>query len=468
MSSFIESKLNRTAKIDLLLINPSIDYEHDRKVLDSLRVENEIVRQRCPHIGIGYLLAVAKEENLRADYIDMVAYEVSVNRLMEYIDRTRPAFIGFTAFTIQIKAAGKIAERIKEKHPDILIGVGGSHATAVPKQTLEEFTSFDAVIMGEGEKTLTEIFRKLDKKPLPAIKGVITRQTTDYSHDRIENLDELPFPAWEHFDLTKYPGADPHNTELELPISTSRGCYGRCVFCVRPFGRRRISRSIDSIIAEIERNIAEFQCQAIYFLDETFVGNLKFSYGLFNEMIKRGLNRKIKWSCETRVDNVSPELFELMKRAGCYYIFFGLESADNEMLKVAGKNFSISQIRKAMSWANEAGIISAGSFILGLPGESEETARKSIELAKELSIYSTTFPIAVPFPGTEIRRMAENNEYGLRILSNDWDDYGKQFPGVMESSSLSIQRLRELQKEAYEFNPKKTLSELEEVTPKNA
>ena len=135
--------------------------------------------------------------------------------------------------------------------------------------------------------------------------------------------------------------------------------------------------------------------------------------------------------------------------------FFGFESADDIVLQKAGKNSTVKMIRDSVSWAKKAGIICSGSFILGLPGETEETAMKSIRLAKELDIYSTTFPIAVPFPGTSIRKMAEKNICGLKILTNNWDDYGKQYPGVMESETLSINRLRELQNYAYNFNPKK-------------
>jgi len=243
-------------------------------------------------------------------------------------------------------------------------------------------------------------------------------------------------------------------------MSTSRGCFGKCVFCARPFGRKRIHRSIDSVIAEIERNVLDFNCQAIVFYDETFVENLDYSEKLFTKMIKRGINKKIRWSCETRVDNVTSDLFKLMKKAGCYYVFVGFESADDKILKNAGKEINVLQIKNTVDWIKKAGIICAGSFILGLPGETRESANKSIKLAQEMDIYSTTFPIAVPFPGTAIRSMAEKNKYGLKLLSNNWNDYGKQYPGIMESEYLGINELRELQKKAYTLIPKKKMPKL--------
>ena len=438
-------------KLDLMLINPSLDYKEDRRIIDTLRVNEDIPRQMAAPIGIGYLLSTAKRENLKTEFIDMVAYETSVKSLLDHIQEKEPSVIGFSAFTVQVKSAGDIASQIKYRFPDIKIGLGGPHATAIPKETLEEFPGFDYMVLGEGENIIPQLFNTR----LSDIKGVVTRGKEDYSYDRIQNLDELPFPSWEKFDISRYPGDDPHQTNQELPISTSRGCLGKCVFCARPYGRKIIHRSIDSIVGEMERNITDFDCEAISFCDETFTANMDHSERFFGEVVKRGLNKKVRWSCGTRVDNATPELFKQMKEAGCYYVFFGFESGDNEMLIRAGKEFNVEKMKESVRWAKEAGIICAGSFILGLPGETEETADKSIKLARELDIYSTTFPIAVPFPGTSIRKMAQKNTYGLKILSNNWDDYGKQYPGVMESDTLSINRLRELQGYAYDFNPKK-------------
>lgn len=443
--------------LDLLLVNPSMDFTRDKKKIESLKVEESIPRQLSPHIGVGYLLAAAKRSGIRSQFVDMVSYEYSLQDLLDHIRATHPSLVGFTAFTTQIKAAGVVAKAIRHKFPHIKICAGGPHVTAAPKETLDEFPDFDFVIRGEADDVIVSVMRGLNKSTISGIKGVITRGTHDCSYGRVRELDKLPFPAWEEFCLVKYPGADPHRTQCELPVSTSRGCHANCIFCVRPFGRERINRHVECVISEVERDIQDFGAEAIYFLDETFVGDIAWNEELFRQMINRGLHRKIRWSCETRVDKASPELFKAMRKAGCYYVFFGFESADDEMLKRCGKGFKAEQIKTAITYAKKAGLVCAGSFILGLPGETEETALKSMKLAKELGIYSTTFPIAVPFPGTTIRRMAEKHQFGLKILTNDWDNYGKQYPGVMDSDTLSIDRLRELQKQAYEMNPKKEL-----------
>jgi len=455
-----DMKSKKKERLDLLLVSPTLDFEQAQKKKIAMRIDEKIPNQESPPLGIGYLIAVAKQHGLSASFIDMGVAQFAVEDLLEHIGRTGPKLVGFTAYTIQIKSAAFIAKEIKKRYPGLPVCVGGVHATVTPKETLEEFNSFDFAVCGEAELLLPELLERIERgTSLSSVPGVVTRETQDFSRQAIECLDDLPYPAWEDFDLTDYPGCYPHRTNMELPMTTSRGCPYSCVFCVRAFGQRRRARSVQSVLSEIERNIEDFGCESICFVDETFMFDLKWCNELFEQMIRRGLNKKITWSCSTRVNNVSPELFSKMRKAGCYYVFFGLESGDDNILKNIKKRITIDQIKKAIHWAKQARLICVGSFIIGLPGETEETVNRNIELAQELDLYSVTFPIAVPFPRTELRDMAEKHEYGLRILSNNWDDYGKQYPGVMESDDLSIEKRRELQNRGYELNPKKNIEQ---------
>jgi len=446
--------------VDILLVNPSLDVEQDRKKRLAMRVDKKIPNQESPPLGMGYLIAVAKQHGLKAKFIDMGVSHFTVEDLLEQIGEANPKLVGFTAYTVQIKSAAFIAKEIKKRFPALWVCAGGVHATVTPKETLEEFEGFDFAVCGEAELLLPRLLDNIDRgAPLSDIAGVVTRDKKEFSRQAIGCLDDLPFPAWEDFDLTDYQGCYPHRTNLELPMTTSRGCPYSCVFCVRAFGQQRRSRSVQSVLNEIERNIEDFGCESICFVDETFMFDLKWCNELFEQMIARGLNKKVTWSCSTRVNNVSPELFRLMRKAGCYYVFFGLESGDETILKTIKKRITIDQIKNAIQWAKQARLICVGSFIIGLPGETADTVNKNIELAQELDLYSITFPIAVPFPKTALRDMAARHEYGLRILSDNWDDYGKQYPGVMESDDLKIEKRRELQKKGYELNPKKNIEE---------
>ena len=256
-----------TDRLDLLLINPSLDWQYQRHRKIAVRIENHLPSQETPHSGIAYLLAVAKKSGYRTKYIDMVMDAFSVEELLQYVAKTKPSLIGITAFSIQIGAASTIAGKIKQQMPEALICVGGPHASAVPEQTLEKFPDFDFVVCGEAENLLPKIFDCLGNyDAISKLSGVVTKDNKDHAWVPIQNIEDIPLPAWEEFDLTKYPGNCPHRTRQELPVVTGRGCPFRCVFCCRALGAKVRRRSIESVISEIERNIEEFGCESIAFI----------------------------------------------------------------------------------------------------------------------------------------------------------------------------------------------------------
>lgn len=445
----------------LLLVNPSLSTEEYKSFVEHRRIEKGVGNQESPHLGFAYILAVAHQKGVRAHYIDMALEGVSVSALINFIERERPTLVGFSAFTVQIKSVGYIAGKIKERFPQQNICVGGCHATSMPLETLVEFPPLDFVIAGEGEQVVFEALEKLERRQgLEKVPGVVLRDSAVLTRGRMDDLDALPFPRWEAFDLSKYPGVYPHHTARELPMVTSRGCPYQCIFCAgRTLRDKRALRSVDSVIGEIERNMVHFGCQSIAFLDETLVMKVDWAKDLFQKMRDRGISKAVNWSCSTRVSEITPEMLRLMKQAGCYYIYWGMESGDDEMLRTMKKGISVKQIKQAVTWAQAEGIVCVGSFIIGLPGESLDSVKRSVDLAHELDLFSVTFPIAVPFPGTPLRKMALAGEYDLKVLSSNWDDYGKQYPGVMESKHLTMEKMRELQADAYIQHPKKNFRE---------
>ena len=448
------------AGLDLLLVSPSLAWHIDQEKKLAIRLEKDIPNQETPHIGVAYMLAVAAKAGIRARYLDMVADRVTPEELAAFARAQKPRVVGFSAFTIQIKAAAQLAGLIKQASPGSLTCAGGPHVSALPQESLTEFPEFDFVVCGESERVIVNLFKQLDAgAPLGEVKGLVVPGKLDCGWDPITEIDSLPFPAWEAFNLDNYPGTFPHRTRQELPMVTGRGCPFKCVFCCRALGNKVRRRSVESVIAEIEHNIERFGCESIGFLDETFVLQKKWSDDFFSTMVRKGLNKKIKWGCCARVSDTSPELFAQMREAGCYNIFFGMESADDATLKQIKKGITVAEIRQAVRWCKEAGIVPVGAFIIGLPGDTEEQTRKAIDLGRELDLYSITFPIAVPFPGTELRELALRGEYGMRIMSGDWDYYGKQDPGVMDSQELSWAKRKELQQYAYSHFPKQKMDD---------
>jgi len=443
-----------------LFVNPSKGWEVDQRSQLRARIEEGVPNQETPHIGIAYLLAAAKRDGLRARYVDMVMDRYSADKLLALIGRVRPALVGFTALTVQIRTAAALAQRIKNDFPEVKTCVGGPHVIALPRETLAEFPQFDFAVCGEGEDILVSVLGSLDDpRALSKIGGVVVPGMEAILVKRIMDLDALPFPAWEEFHLSNYRGTYPHRTACELPMVSGRGCPYRCVFCCRSLGERIRHRRVASVIAEIERNIRDFGCTSIVFLDETFIVSMPWFERFLTVMMERGLHKKITWSCSTRVDSMSPALLKRMRKAGCYFIFYGIESANDQTLKRIKKNITVAQIKNTLAWTKAAGILPVGAFIIGLPGDTEEDILKAIDLAQELEMYSVTFPVATPFPGTELRALASKGAYRMRLLSNDWDLYGKQEPGVLESDDLPWGRRNALQRLAYERNPKKKIDD---------
>ena len=207
------------------------------------------------------------------------------------------------------------------------------------------------------------------------------------------------------------------------------------------FGPKVRFRSPGLVVDEIEKLQRDFGLEKINIVDDTFTVNHKHAQAVCEEMLKRKLN--IKWSVFARVDRISEDLAQLMKRAGCEWMLFGVESADEGILKTIKKGFTPEEVRRGVKIAAEAGINVFNSFILGLPGESRETAHKSLAFGDELyQKYGAKygFHILAPLPGTELYERSK--EYGIRILSRNWARYNANQP-ITETATMSTEMVKE-------------------------
>jgi len=460
----------RKERLHLLLVNPSLDWKTEKRQIIAMRLENSIPNQETPPLNVAYLIASVKRSGFTVKFIDMTVDRYSVEKLLQFCAETKPTLIGFSVFTRQIGAVSTIAKRIKADWAEATICVGGCHVFAMPLDTLEEIPEIDFVFCGEAEELLPKILEEpSDLKAICKLPGVITRETQDLSPTFVKDLDGLPFPSWEEFDLTKYPGNGPHGTKLQLPMITGRGCPYQCTFCCRANGGVNRRRSVQNVIAEMEYLVDKFGCESIYFYDENIILNNKWTDQLFNNMIDRGLNKRVKWGCSMRVQSAKPKTMQSMAEAGCYYVFFGFESANEKTLKRVKKGITTQSMREAVLATKQAGIIPVGAFIIGLPGDTAEEIYQAIGLGKELYLYSITFPIAVPYPGTKMREQAMKHMWGMKILHNNWEEYGKkeidagEHFQVMESDDFSAYQRLEMQQIAYKAHPKKKLQEYIEL-----
>jgi radical SAM superfamily enzyme YgiQ (UPF0313 family) len=266
---------------------------------------------------------------------------------------------------------------------------------------------------------------------------------------QVANLDELPFPTYDGFPLDKFDRFFAWGKGEVLPISSNRGCPFSCTFCYRTHGRTMRYRSANNILAEIEHDIERYGRTRFVFTDETFSANRTLTVELCESMIARGLHEKIEWVAETRVDRIDRELLELMRRAGCRYLHYGIETGDPETQKIISKNLKLEQVKHAIAETHEVGILTVGNFILGHPYETTERIRTTINFAIEANPTFAQFLIMTPYPGTVIYDMAMRGEGELVLLSRDWRDFGKVMEIAMELKNVSRKQLLRLQRLAY-------------------
>ena len=224
------------------------------------------------------------------------------------------------------------------------------------------------------------------------------------------------------------------------------------------------SRSVNNVVDEIELLVNKYKVKSLLFQDDTFYPGKEIEF--CEEMIKRGLHKKIEWSCETRVNIITEEKMKKMKEAGCKYVFFGVEAADNELLKRINKNITLDQVRKAVKLAKKIGFITRTSFIIGLPGETREQSLKTLKFAKELDADFSKWSVFVPYPGTKESQLLKDE-----IKNFNWDDY-LSIAGYLSKNPIYVpkgrtyEELVKLQKEFHKkfyIRPKKILRQLKKV-----
>jgi radical SAM superfamily enzyme YgiQ (UPF0313 family) len=208
-------------------------------------------------------------------------------------------------------------------------------------------------------------------------------------------------------------------------------------------------RSIESVMEEVEIDVERFGAELLFITDETFTLDRKRVVAFCEALLQRGFERKVRWFCETRVDAVDRELLQLLRKAGCYSLFYGVESGNQETLDRSNKRIDKAEAIAAVRWAREAGIFTHTNYIFGNPFETRDTIQETIQFAVDVDSDAAGFSIMVPYPGTEILRMAREGHGGLKLLSSDWADYGKVVGAALELESLPRRALERLQLEAY-------------------
>lgn len=403
----------------------------------------------APSLGIGYMAAVLEQNNIDVDVLDSCALELSYDEIGEEIIKRNPDIISISALTPTIGSALDSADKIKSVKPEAIVVLGGYHPSFEYQSVLEE-ESVDVVVRGEGEYTMLDLVQTIeDGRDLKEVEGLAFKDKDTgeliVTPDRpiIHDLDELPFPAFHLFPMEKYKILN--ITTNVATIITTRGCPMQCSFCSSAalHGRYLRRRSYKNVVDEIEMRLKEENIDTIAFMDDTFTLDVKFVQNFCEEIKRRNL--KFWWGCTTRVDTLNEELLEMMKDAGCITLFMGVESADQQMLDKMNKNITVSKTINAFKLSRKVGIRTIASCVIGMPEDTKESMRKTIEFVKSLNPSYALYSLATPYPGTRFYK--ETFEKNL-IKIKDWSKFTLISP-VLETIDCTKEDLRNIQKKAF-------------------
>jgi radical SAM superfamily enzyme YgiQ (UPF0313 family) len=396
----------------VLLINPAFPYKG---------------ADRFP-LGIGYIAAIAKK------YGEVRVLDLNINRsaVQDFVQDFQPDAVGITSTTPAFRAATKVVQEVRQVSSAKII-FGGVHPTFRPEDALA--AGADIVVRGEGEQTFEEI---LIGKPLETIRGISFLRNGEVFHNParslMEDLDSIPFPAWDLFDLSKYP---------IMSIITSRGCPFTCAYCCSAaFWKRRVRfRSVDNVFSEL-MELHKFGVRKLKFHDSTFTLDRNRALEICNRMQQFNF----RWSAETRPDCLDAELLRAMADAGCVLICIGVDSGSPAVLDQISRPISVRTTINAFRLAREAGIRTRAYVTFGLPGESRESVTRTLALLEEAQPDQIMLSLATAYPGTAL-------DAGKKIIMpSDWiakfDGHGAGAPLYL-AENLSKTEYKELADEMW-------------------
>ena len=429
--------------MNVMLINaPYLDvYGPDKKLVDS----------NFP-LGIGYIAAFLMKNGHNVSLIDPEAEELTDSELRKKIRETEPDIAGISCVTYSFHNAKKYAQLVKEE-VGIPVILGGHHASALPEVILRQYPDFDFVVVGEGEISMVELCHAIEKgRNFSDINGLCFRDGNEIartpSRERMKDFSNLPYPARELINLENYkPNNQTSIGKKSASIITSRGCPYHCVFCSahNVMGYTFRPYHPEYVAGEIEYLVNHYKMEHIAIKDDTFTMSKKRTKAICELILKE--NIKVYWSCNAAVNTVDYELLELMKRAGCCAILYGIESGNPVVLKNMKKGITMEQCREALKATNALGIKSLASFVFGLPGETKETIDDTIRFAIELEPTIAMFYVLVPLPGSEMFERTIKTDPGNII---NWLNFAYTATDyVIEVPGCSNDDLRKFVSDAY-------------------
>ena len=374
-----------------------------------------------PPLSLAYVAGILQHAGHKVKLIDANALRLSKQEVLKEVRDFSPDLLAFTVTTYLFYPVLKWIRYLKE-NTGLKVLIGGVHMGLYPKETLSH-KEIDYGIIGEAEEALPKLISALEtKKSLKDISGICYRKGNKVIVTKpralIKNLDNIPFPLRDQLPNNKYCSFVSTKKNFATMI-TARGCPFKCIYCEQGNTPYRM-RSAANIVDEIEKCYNKYKVKEIDFFDPEFTINKKHVIGICKEIKRRGIN--IAWSCRSRVDTVDNEMLKEMSKAGCYRIYYGIESGVPSILKTLKKGTNLEIIRKNIALTKKNNIMTFGYFMIGSPGETKETIKRTVKFAKELNLDYAQFSKVSTLPGTELYKMLKPQlgyDYWQKFILNE-------------------------------------------------
>lgn len=424
---------------NILLVHP-LGYSAGIAGRDVSRLANIM-----PPIGLASMAAYLKKRGIDCAIVDCFAWPRSDQVIRDYLLAKKPAFVGLSCTTSSFFDGLRIGRLAKSTLSNIQVVFGGPHVSALKERILKDFPVIDFVVTGEGEETLAEVMEKAGKE-VKTVKGLVYREADgeiSFTGQRTKSidLDSLPFPAYE--ELAGYPDA------YKLPIFSyprapnsscisSRGCPYSCTYCDRSVFRRTFRYNSAEYLYEHLRYLKErFKIRHLNFYDDQFTFNLERIEKLTRFMTDKPLG--MTFNCAARAEHIDPDLLRQMKAAGCWMISLGIETGDETLLAQHRRNADLALIEEKIHLIKKAGLRTKGLFMMGLPGETETSIRKTMHYAFSLPLDDLNMSKFTPFPGSPLY----DKIHELGEFQEDWEKMDcMHFQFVPKG--ITVDRLEEL------------------------
>ncbi len=429
------------------------------------RPDSEIVAAPAP-LGAMSLAAYARKHRTGDDYriFDARVHYTKNDELTNIIAEYNPDLLCLTAFSLENETIHELAAKVKNTLPNCKIFLGGPYPTSDPDSAISD-PNIDMIFLGEGEESFVSVLNAIENDgTYENIKGIAFRSNGEIINtgfpDLIQDLDEIPMPAWDLLDLEfmfSRKGKRSMMNKLQrknnaVSVFTTRGCPFRCTYCHNVFGKKLRKRSAEHVIEELKILQQKFGVEEIEFLDDIFNMDLDRAHAIFDRMEEENLHFQITFPNGLRSELFDEQLLRKFKKGGVYWITVAIESGSPEIQKEIKKNVNLNKALENINLLSKVGINCNGFFMMGFIDETEKEVMQTIDFAVKSKLIIASFFILTPFPNTEIYDQAVKAGKDMTARYSDYHDIS------VNLSAISNKRLRQLNKLAYRkfyFSPKR-------------